>query len=154
MKANKEEMIVSALRNGTVIDHVPSDKLFEIVDILRLADMKNQITIGNNLESKKIGSKGIIKISDKFFEKKELGKIAIIAPKANISIIRDFEVVEKFQLSLPDEITGIIRCANPKCITNNERDIVSRFDVIDKENLAVRCHYCEKVMNKEDIVLN
>ena len=110
-------------------------------------------TANNYLESKKLGSKGIIKISDKFFEKNELGKIAIIAPKANISIIKDYEVVEKFQLSLPDKIEGIIRCANPKCITNNERDIVSRFDVIDKDNLAVRCHYCEKVMNKEDIVL-
>ncbi len=153
MKTNQKEMIVSALKNGTVIDHIPSSKLFEIVDILRLSEFAQQITIGNNLSSKKLGSKGIIKISDHFFDKNELGKIAIIAPKANISIIRNYEVVEKFELLLPDEISGIIRCSNPKCITNNERDMATRFDVIDKEKLIVRCHYCEKVMNKEDIVI-
>lgn len=153
MKASKKELIVSALQNGTVIDHIPSNKLFEIVSILGLDKISGQITIGNNLESKKLGSKGIIKISDTFFEKNDLGKIAIIAPAAKINIIRNYEVVEKFQLSLPDEINDILLCSNPKCITNNERDISTRFHVIDKNNVTVRCHYCEKVMNEDDIVL-
>lgn len=153
MKANNKELIVSALKNGTVIDHIPSDKLFKIVSLLQIENIAEQVTIGNNLDSKKLGKKGIIKISDTFFEKEELGKIALLAPSAKINIIRDYEVVEKFQLALPSEITGILRCSNPMCITNNERDITTRFKVLDRNNLVVRCHYCEKVMNQEDLIL-
>lgn len=147
---NKEELKVSALQNGTVIDHIPSDKLFKIVSILQLDKSEHQITIGNNLKSKRLGSKGIIKVTDKYFEPDVINRIALLAPNANLNIIKDYQVVEKRQISLPDEIHDIIKCGNPKCITNHQ-PIPTKFEVIDKKNIKVRCHYCEQVVGQEDI---
>ena len=87
---------------------------------LGLEQMNNNITIGFNLKSKKLGTKGIIKIADKFFCDDEINRIAVVAPNVKLNIIRDYEVVEKREVKLPDELRGIVKCANPKCITNNE----------------------------------
>ena len=87
MNANKKELEVAALENGTVIDHIPSDQLFKVVSLLGLEKLNKSITIGNNLISKKIGKKGIIKIADTFFKEEEINKIALIAPNAKINII-------------------------------------------------------------------
>ena len=95
MNENKQALQVAALRNGTVIDHIPSEKLFTIVRLLGLEHMKNNITIGFNLESKKLGRKGIIKIADKFFCDEEINRISVVAPHVKLNIIRDYEVVEK-----------------------------------------------------------
>lgn len=146
----KKELVVVALENGTVIDHIPTDKLFQVVSILKLDTIDTQITIGNNLGSKKLNKKGIVKISDKFFEPKEINKITLIAPCAKLNIVKNYEVAEKKRLELPDEITGIVKCINPKCITNNE-PVQTRFHVMDKNNVAIRCHYCERVIQQEDI---
>jgi aspartate carbamoyltransferase regulatory subunit len=148
----KTELQVAALQNGTSIDHIPSDYLFKVVGILGIEDLKTRITIGYNLDSKKMGKKGIIKIADKFFEEDEINRISLIAPTVNLNIIRDYEVVEKKQVSLPDELTGLVKCNNPKCITNNE-PMSSKFQVIDKENVTLKCSYCETKIKKEDIVL-
>ncbi|MBO6254159.1 MAG: aspartate carbamoyltransferase regulatory subunit, partial [Bacteroidaceae bacterium] len=94
MRENKEEMQVAALKNGTVIDHIPSDKLFTVVSLLGLKHLTNNITIGNNLDSKLLGKKGIIKIADKFFTDDEINRIAVVAPNVRMNIIRDYEVVE------------------------------------------------------------
>ncbi|HOH95974.1 MAG TPA: aspartate carbamoyltransferase regulatory subunit [Candidatus Enterocola sp.] len=153
MKASHTELIVRALENGTVIDHIPADKLFKVVWLLHLDNLPNQITIGNNLESKKIICKGIIKISDKFFEHQELDKIALIAPTAKINIIKNYEVVEKIDLSLPNEVTEILQCVNPMCITNKENGITTRFHIVDKAKGTVKCHYCERIINQEDLIL-
>ena len=144
---------VAALKNGTAIDHIPPEQLFKVVALLRLQDLPNRITIGNNLNSRKMGTKGIIKISNKFFEEEEINRIALVAPKVNLNIIKDYEVVEKKRVSLPDDIMGIVKCNNPKCITNNE-PMQTRFEVIDKDKVTLQCHYCEIKINKEDIILN
>ena len=149
---NKKELQVAALENGTVIDHIPSEKLFTVVSLLGLKQMSNNITIGFNLQSKKLGKKGIIKIADKFFTDDEINRIAVVAPNVKLNIIRNYEVVEKRELSLPDELIGIVRCANPKCITNNE-PMLTRFHVIDKEKCIIKCHYCEKEQERKDITL-
>ncbi|MDD3162160.1 MAG: aspartate carbamoyltransferase regulatory subunit [Bacteroidales bacterium] len=149
---NKKELLVAGLQNGTVIDHIPSDRLFKVVSMLKLDTLSNPITIGNNLMSKKSGTKGIIKVTDKYFEKNEIDRIALIAPHAKLNRIANYEVVEKKELELPDELIDIVKCANPKCICNNE-PMASRFDVIDKKNIVVKCHYCEKDLQKDDIVL-
>ncbi len=146
----KKELVVVSLENGTVIDHIPCDKLFKVVSILDLDKMESQITIGNNLKSKKQGKKGIIKISNVFFEPDVINKIALIAPDAKINIIKDYEVVEKRNIDLPDELKDIVHCLNPKCISNNE-PIASHFHVMDKKNIRIKCHYCEKAINQEDI---
>ncbi|NMA74403.1 MAG: aspartate carbamoyltransferase regulatory subunit [Bacteroidales bacterium] len=152
MKKKKQELQVAALENGTVIDHIPSDKLFAVVTLLNLELMSNNITIGYNLKSKKLGTKGIIKISDKFFCADEINRISVVAPHVKLNIIRDYEVVEKREINMPDELKGIIKCNNPKCITNNE-PMNTYFHVIDKEHCVVRCHYCEKEQKREDIVI-
>ncbi len=152
MSELKKELKVAALENGTVIDHIPSDKLFKVVEILKLKDMDKSITIGNNLMSKQIGKKGIIKIADTFIDEEEINKIAIIAPKAKINIIRNYEVIDKHEVELPAELHGIIKCNNPKCITNNE-PMQTVFYIRDKESVKVKCKYCEQVINREDIKL-
>ena len=152
MANDKKELQVAALENGTVIDHIPSEKLFSVVSLLGLKQMSNNITIGFNLESKKLGKKGIIKIADKFFTDDEINRIAVVAPNVKLNIIRNYEVVEKRELTLPDELRGIVKCANPKRITNNE-PMATRFHVIDKEKCIIKCHYCEKEQERKDITL-
>lgn len=149
---NKKELQVAALENGTVIDHIPSEKLFTVVSLLGLKHMSNNITIGFNLQSGKLGKKGIIKIADKFFTDDEINRIAVVAPNVKLNIIRNYEVVEKRELTLPDELIGIVKCANPKCITNNE-PMPTVFDVIDKEHIVVKCRYCEQAIAKNEIKL-
>ena len=146
----KLKMKVSAIKNGTVIDHIPSKNLFKVISILGLDTIENQITFGANLDSRKLGTKAIIKVSDKFFEDNEINKIALIAPHAKLNIIRDYKVVEKRIVEIPDVINGIVKCFNPKCITNHER-ISTCFNVISKKSLELKCKYCEKITSEEQI---
>jgi len=147
----EKKLIVAALCNGTVIDHIPPEKLFKVISILHLENVSNLITIGNNLESTKIPKKGIVKISDRFFEEAETNKIALIAPNANISIIKNFVVVEKRVLTLPNEIKDIIHCANPNCITNNQ-PVSTKFKVCNaEEEVVVKCHYCEREFTRDEV---
>jgi len=152
MPIKRKELQVAALCNGTAIDHIPSDHLFKVVSLLDLENLTHPITIGNNLESKKMGSKGIIKIADKFFEKDEIDRIALIAPNVVLNIIKDYQVVEKKRVNIPHLITGIVKCNNPKCITNNE-PMKTRFEVIDEEKVVLKCHYCDIKIQKEEIIL-
>ena len=149
---NKQALQVAALKNGTVIDHIPSDKLFTVVSLLGLKNSDNNMTIGNNLESKKLGKKGIITGADRFFTDEEISRLSVVAPNVKLNIIHDYEVVEKKQVIMPEEIKGLVKCNNPKCITNNE-PMTTIFHVIDKENGTLKCHYCEKEVNKESIKL-
>lgn len=144
----KKELAVAALQNGTVIDHIPSFAVFKAVKILGIESLDTHITIGNNLSSSKLGTKGIIKVADVEFPESTLNRIALIAPCAKVNIIRDFEVVEKRSVELPDTIVGIVRCGNPKCITNNE-PMKTRFEVIDRENVTIRCHYCGHAVSSD-----
>ena len=151
-KGKRKELQVAALENGTAIDHIPPAQLFKVAELLGLDKMDHRITIGNNFESKKMGCKGMIKIADKFFEEDEINRIALVAPNVVLNIIRDYEVVEKKCVRLPDELIDIIRCNNPKCITNNE-PMKSHFYVTDKETGTVKCRYCERKTNKEEITI-
>ena len=152
MNTQKKELAVAALRNGTVIDHIPSTALFKVVKLLGIENVGTHVTIGNNLDSRLMGTKGIIKIADVFFPEETLNRIAIIAPGAVINIIRDFEVVEKRHVELPDEIVGIVKCGNPQCITNNE-PMRTRFTVADRQSLTLRCNYCCKEVGSADVQL-
>lgn len=152
MSEKRKELQVAALCNGTAIDHIPSNQLFKVVSLLDLEDLPYPITIGNNLESKKMGSKGIIKISDKFFEESEINRIALIAPNVILNIIKDYQVIEKKRVSLPQTIRGIVKCNNPKCITNNE-PMETRFEVLDSSKVVLNCHYCDIKIQKDEIIL-
>ncbi len=153
IKKNNKELQVAAIENGTVIDHIPPCHLFKVASLLELDKMKsNTITIANNLRSNKFGTKGMIKIADKFFDDKEINLIALVAPNVILNVIRNYEVVEKKRVSLTDEIVGLVKCNNPKCITNNE-PMQTRFEVVDKEAGTLKCHYCERKIKKDDIVI-
>jgi aspartate carbamoyltransferase regulatory subunit len=149
---NKKERLVAAIEHGTVIDHIPANKTYQVASLLGLFDLKTPVTIGFNYPSQKVGSKGIIKVSDKFFKDDEINKIALIAPKANLNIIKNYEVIEKRPVELPSTIKGICKCMNPKCITNSE-PMSTKFDVISKEPPALRCFYCGKVTDREHFVI-
>lgn len=148
----KSEQLVAALENGTVMDHIPSDKVFDVVNLLGLTGIHTPITIGANLSSRKMASKGIIKIADHYFNEEECRKLSVIAPNIVLNTIRNYDVVEKKAISMPDQVTGIIRCNNPKCITNHE-PMQTVFDVIDKENDTLRCRYCNKEIHRGEIKL-
>ena len=146
----RKELQVAALENGTAIDHIPTAAVFKVVSLLQLQKLNNRITIGNNLKSSKMGAKGIIKVSDKYFREDEVNRIALVAPNVNLNIINNFEIIEKKNVELPDEIIEIVRCNNPKCITNNE-PMPTLFHVVDKDDCVIKCHYCEKEQTREDI---
>ena len=152
MNNKKTELLVAALENGTVIDHIPSELVFTIASLLKLDKLSSSVTIGYNLNSKKIGKKGVIKVPDNFLSDEAISRLSVVAPYVVLNIIRNFDVVEKKEVIIPDELHGIVRCGNPKCITNNE-PMNSYFHVVDKKNGTLKCHYCEKEQNKSEVKL-
>ena len=139
----KKEMLVAAIENGTVIDHIPANRTFQVVNLLGLKNAETPVTIGYNYLSEKVGQKGIIKVSNKFFTDDEISRLSVVAPKVVLNIIRNYEVVEKKTVETPDELQGIVKCNNPVCITNNE-PMPTIFHVVDKEKDICKCHYCDK----------
>lgn len=152
MEMNKKERLVAAIENGTVIDHIPAEKTFQVVNLLELQNLSTPVTIGYNFSSSKVGCKGIIKVSDKFFTDDEISRLSVVAPNIILNIIRDYEVVEKKQVITPDELCGIVKCNNPKCITNNE-PVSTIFNVVDKDAGTLKCHYCDKEQQMENVEL-
>ena len=149
---SKKERLVAAIENGTVIDHIPAEKTYQVANLLGLQTLHTPVTIGYNFPSKKIGSKGIIKASDKFFTDEEISRLSVVAPNVVLSIIRDYEVVEKKTVVTPDELYGIVRCNNPKCITNNE-PMRTVFNFVDKQHGILKCHYCDKEQQIDSVKL-
>ncbi len=148
----KKELQVSAIENGTVIDHIPAGRLFDVINVLGIQDMENAMTFGANLKSNKLGKKAIVKIWDRFLEDDEVNKLALVAPSAKINIIRDYDVVEKKKVNVPERVIGIVKCMNPKCITNSER-VRTKFTVVNDSPIVLKCHYCEKLTDQEHITV-
>ena len=154
MTQNKKlELKIKAIENGTVIDHISANKALHILKVLGLPDSETKnVTVAMNVSSNEIGRKDILKIENRELDAEELNQVALIAPKATINIIRNYEPVKKDKIILPDKITSIIKCTNAKCITNWENEpITPIFNVIQKNPPVVRCHYCEKLIKTEDI---
>ena len=146
----KNLMQVSAIENGTVIDHIPASNLFKVINILHLDVIGNPMTFGSNLESGKLGKKAIVKISDKFFADDEINRIALVAPEAKLNIIRNYLVVEKREVKVPCNIVGIVKCVNPTCITNHE-NIIPKFKVVSDSEISLMCEYCEKITESDQM---
>ena len=142
---------VSALREGTVIDHLVSGTALKVLSVLGMR-FEGAVTIGLNLDSRKAGRKDIIKIERRELTPAEVARIALISPRATFSIIRDFKVVRKFTPELPTVVEGLVRCPNPSCISNANW-VVTKFLVVRPDPLRVRCHYCERSLKKEEIEL-
>ena len=131
---------------------MPAEKTYEVAKLLNLQTLTEPVTIGYNLPSSKLGKKGIIKIADKYFTDEEINRLSVVAPKIVLNIIKNYEVVEKKTVETPDELHGIIKCNNPKCITNNE-PMQTYFTVVDKAHGIVQCHYCDKEQQLDDVKL-
>lgn len=147
----KKELQVAAIENGTVIDHIPADKTYQVVRLLRLEEISTPVTIGYNLPSSKLGRKGIIKIADKYFTDEEINRLSVVAPNIVLNTIHNYGVVEKKRVETPEELRGIIKCNNLKCITNNEP--MKTYFTIDKVKGLVRCHYCDKEQRLDSVTL-
>ena len=147
------ELQISAIKNGTVIDHLPTDKALKVVEILDLKHSTETVTIAFNLHSNSLEKKGIVKVASRALTKQELEKISIIAPGATINIIEDYKVKEKKEVPEPKEITGIIKCNNTRCITNHEEIKTKFINESNGKGRRYRCIYCEKVIKEEEIVI-
>lgn len=154
MTTSENKLVVSAIENGTVLDHIAADSIFKVCELLGLYSSENQITIGCNLQSRSLGRKGIIKVADRFFLDDEINRIALVAPNATINVIKGFKVVEKKTIRIPDEVIGIARCSNPLCITNHQ-PVTTRFSSIEVRGITkLHCHYCEKDTDLNNLVLS
>jgi aspartate carbamoyltransferase regulatory subunit len=151
-KVSQKELRIPAIKEGTVIDHIPSRDTFKVMRILDLREFNHEISVALNLKSKALGKKGIIKIGNRFLTQDEVNKIAILAPHATVNIIRNYEVKEKIKVNIPEELHNIVKCSNPSCITNNEK-VKTVFNVLNNAPLQVICHHCERVMEAKDITL-
>jgi len=146
-----KELKVKPIKNGTVIDHITANKSLNVLNILGLPSEKIKVTVAMNMQSSHMGSKDIVKIENRELESSEVDQIALIAPKATINIVRDYEIVGKGKVHLLNEVKGLLDCPNPNCITNALEPVVNRFYVIEKEPVILRCHYCERIMEEEEI---
>jgi aspartate carbamoyltransferase regulatory subunit len=150
----EKELLVRKIENGTVIDHIPAGKGLKVVEILGVnSGFEGSVVVLINAPSAKLGRKDVVKIENKELTKEETNKIALIAPNASINIIKDWEVVEKRKVSLPEILEGIIKCPNSSCITNSNEPITTKFVVEKKAPLKLRCWYCERVFSEKEIVI-
>ncbi len=147
-----KELLVAAIQDGTVIDHIPAEKTYQVATLLGLENLSTPVTIGCNYPSEKVGTKGIIKVAEKFFTDEEISRLSVVAPNVILNIIHDYEVVEKKAVETPDELRGIVRCNNPKCICNNE-PMQTLFHIVDKQTGTLRCHYCNHEQELKQVKL-
>lgn len=146
-------LLVSKIRDGTVIDHITGGHALDVVKILGITGRTNGVVlIAMHVASKQLGTKDIVKVEGRELEPEEVDKIALLAPHASINIIRDYQVAEKKRVKLPTVIQGTVTCGNPACISNSNEPVQARFYVKSQEPLMIRCHYCGYLMEKPDIL--
>jgi aspartate carbamoyltransferase regulatory subunit len=146
-----KKLLVSAIKNGTVIDHIEAGSALDIISILNLASHKHIVTVGLNLPSKSMKYKDLIKVAERELTQQEANQVAILAPDASINIVKDYEIVKKFKIEIPEKIEYVIVCPNPKCITNHERMDTCFYVKRNRKKISLQCKYCEKIFGQEDI---
>ena len=151
----QSELIVRRIKEGTVIDHIDEGRGLQVLDALRIDGKDGSlITIALNVPSGKFKKKDIIKVENKFLKDDDTNKLAVIVPNATINIIKNYKLVEKRRVSLPNEVDRIFRCSNPECITNSTEHIESIMDVMDKEGRVLKCRYCSRVLDVNQLRYN
>lgn len=144
-----KELKIQPIKDGTVIDHITAGNAVKVLHILGIPKSSTSIvSVAMNVTSR-FGKKDIVKVENRELDPNEVDKIALISPKATINIIRDYEVAEKHRVKLPNEVVGIVRCSNPTCVSNSKEPVKSRFIVLDKDPIQIKCYYCER--EPEDI---
>lgn len=149
----EKKLLVSAIKNGTVIDHIPAGQALKIIRVLNLAAHQKLVTVGLNLPSKLMGFKDLIKVAERELTPDEANQVAILAPHATINIIKNYQVAKKFKVQIPEKIERLLICPNPKCITNHE-PMKSVFEIKTRgKEIITRCQYCEKVFTPADFAI-
>lgn len=149
----KDGLIVSKIKDGTVIDHIPAGRALAVLKVLGIKGNEGvRVALVMNVESKKMKIKDIVKIDGRSISEKEAALITLIAPTATINIIKDYEVVEKRKLSVPEIVESLLKCPNPNCITNNDIEAKSRFVKESNSPLILKCDYCETYITEEDVL--
>ena len=152
--SDASQLLVRRIRVGTVIDHIESGKAMLVLKALNITGKEgNVITVALNVPSSKHGKKDIIKVENRFLETDETNKLALIAPHATINIIKDYKLVEKRKIQLPESIVGIFKCPNLKCISNGEEDVKPTIDIVDREKIVLKCRYCGRTISTDELVL-
>lgn len=148
-----EQLIVSKIKDGTVIDHIKAGKGKKVLDFLDINEnYPETATLLMNVPSKKIKRKDIVKVANKFLKQEEVNKIALIAPNATCNVIKNYKVVEKRKIELPKVIEGILKCPNPKCITNMNEPLKTKFIVKKNDPVNLRCFFCERLIDLKDVL--
>jgi len=143
-----KEMRVRPIKNGTVIDHITAGQALNVLKILGISGTTTAVvSVAMNVPSKAMGSKDIVKVEDRELEQEEVDRVSLIAPNATINIIRDFEVIEKYRVDLPERLEGVMKCDNPNCISNTSEPVISKFTV-NKKPVELRCIYCDHVISE------
>src|SRR5918994_296903 len=151
--SDTSQLLVRRIRDGTVLDHIENGNALTVLRVLDITGREgNVVTVALNVTSSKHSKKDIIKVENKFLEKDETDKLALIAPHATINIIRDYGLVEKRKINLPDSIKGIFSCPNLSCIANSDEYIRSTTDIIDKEKIVLKCRYCARTLSIDELV--
>jgi aspartate carbamoyltransferase regulatory subunit len=146
---------ISKRKDGTVIDHVPGGMAFKVLSILRVDDLhENSVSIGIRVPSGKMGQKDVIKVENRYLERVEVDKISFVAPEATISIVKNYNITEKYRVELPEKVIGFIRCINPNCISNAREPVSSEFKLVSRAPISIRCEYCERSMSEREILQN
>lgn len=144
----EKEMRVRRIEHGTVIDHITAGQALNVLRILGVSGTTSAVvSVAMNVPSGAIGSKDIVKVEDRELEEEEVDRISLIAPNATINIIRDFEVIEKYRVDLPERLEGVIKCSNPNCISNTKEPVISKF-LVNKKPVELRCIYCDHVISE------
>ena len=151
----ESELTVRRIREGTVIDHIDEGSGLSVLGALNIDGRDGGlVTVALNVPSGKFSKKDIIKVENRFLKDGDTSKLAVIAPHATVNIIKDYKLVEKRRVSLPSEIDKIFRCSNPDCITNSTEHIESIMDVVDKDNLVLKCRYCGRILDVSKLNYN
>jgi aspartate carbamoyltransferase regulatory subunit len=144
----EKEMRVRRIEHGTVIDHITAGQALNVLRILGVSGTTSAVvSVAMNVPSGAIGSKDIVKVENRELEEKEVDRISLIAPNATINIIRDFEVIEKYRVDLPERLEGVVKCSNPNCISNTNEPVISKF-LVNKKPVELRCIYCDHVISE------
>jgi len=145
---------VQKIKNGIVIDHIPCGMALKVLKILSIeGDIGSTVTLAMHVKSKN-GWKDIVKIEDRKLDEREIDKISLIAPSATVNVIENYNVVEKHHVKIPEKVKGIVKCMNPRCITNQNEPVVPEFSVISTEPIIIKCRYCGREMKSKDIIEN
>lgn len=154
-KAKEKHLRIPKIETGIVIDHIPVGKGLLVARALGL-DKKGQegvVSLGLNFESKKLGRKDFVKVENRELKNQELNMVALLSQGCTVKRIRNFSVDERIEIRTPEEVVGLLQCPNPICVCNRQRELATRFIRVSEKPLVMKCFYCERSYENDDIKL-